>query len=138
MLYVAGTHEHVVSRELFDRVQKLVEERKQRYFEGKEKCSNIERKENKFDSILFCGDCGGRLKFCRQADTRKEKVRVYYKYICPNSGAYGEKFCKNKCIKMQTLEHAVEAALRIHMKLFLDIKEVLQGLNRTARHRQNR
>lgn len=135
-IYVPGTHEPVVSRELFDRVQKLVEERKQRYFEGKEKHSSIERKDSKFDSILFCGDCGGRLKFCRQADTRNGNVRVYYKYICPNSGAYGEKFCKKKCIKMQDLEEAVEAALRMHMKLFLDTKEVLQRLNRTAQAKQ--
>lgn len=135
-IYVSGTHEPVVSRELFDRVQKLVEERKQRYFEGKEKYSSIERKDSKFDSILFCGDCGGRLKFCRQAGTRNGKVKVYYKYICPNSDAYGEKFCKKKCIKMQDLEEAVEAALRMHMKLFLDTKEVLQRLNRTAQAKQ--
>lgn len=135
-IYVPGTHEPIVSRELFDRVQKLVEERKQRYFEVKEKYSSIERKDSKFDSILFCGDCGGRLKFCRQAGTRNGKVKVYYKYICPNSGAYGEKFCKKKCIKMQDLEEAVEAALRMHMKLFLDTKEVLQRLNRTAQAKQ--
>ncbi len=57
---------------------------------------------------------------------------VYYKYICPNSSAYGEKFCKKKIIKMQDLEEAVEAALWMHMKLFLDTKEVLQKLNRTV------
>lgn len=135
-IYVEGTHEPILSRELFDRVQELVEERKQKYFEGKEKYSGIERKDSKFDGILFCGDCGGRLKFCRQAGTRSGKVRVYYKYICPNSDAYGEQFCKKKSIRMQDLEEAVEAALRMHMNLFLDTKEVLQRLNRTAQAKQ--
>ena len=135
-IYVAGTHEPVVSRELFDRVQQLVEERKKQYFEAKEKYEGIERKDSKFDNILFCGDCGGRLKFCRQAATRNGKVNVYYKYICPNSDAYGEKFCKKKSIRMQDLEEAMEAALRMHIKLFLDTKEVLQKLNRTSQAKQ--
>lgn len=135
-IYVAGTHEPVVSRELFDRVQQLVEERKKQYFEAKKKYEGIERKDSKFDNILFCGDCGGRLKFSRQAATRRGKVRVYYKYICPNSDAYGDKFCKRKSIGMRDLEDAVEAALRMHMKLFLDTKEVLQKLNRTSQAKQ--
>ena len=37
---------------------------------------------------------------------------------------------------MQDLEEAVEAALRMHMKLFLDTKEVLQRLNRTVQAKQ--
>lgn len=73
-VYVAGTHEPIISRELFDRVKKLIEDRKQKYFKGKEKYSGIEREANKFDNILFCGDCGGRLKFCRQARTRNGKA----------------------------------------------------------------
>lgn len=36
-IYVAGTHEPIVSRELFDRVQKLVEERKQKALESRGK-----------------------------------------------------------------------------------------------------
>lgn len=135
-IYVAGTHEPIVDRELFDKVQELVGERKQKYFEGKEKFKDIVRKENKFTGILFCGDCGGRLKFRRLVDKRDGNTKVYYNYLCPNSEAYGEKFCKKKMMKMQDLEEAVEAALRVHIKLFLDTKEVLQGLNRTAQAKQ--
>ena len=135
-IYVAGTHEPIISRELFYKVQELIEGRKQRYFECREKYRDIERKENKFDNILFCGDCGGRLKLCRQAVERNGAVRVHYKYICPNSESYGEKFCRKKKIKMQDLEEAVEAALRVHIRLFLDTKEVLQQLNRTVQAEQ--
>ena len=97
---------------------------------------NVEKKENKFDHILFCGDCGGRLKFYRRVDNRSGIAKVYYDYTCPNSESYGEQFCKKKKIKMQDLEEAVEAALRMHMNLFLDTKEVLQKLNRTAQAKQ--
>lgn len=135
-IYVSGTHEPVVSRELFDKVQKLVEERKQKVIASRGKYDNVEKKENKFDRILFCGDCGGRLKFYRRVDDRNGIVKVYYDYICPNSESYGEQFCKKKKIKMQDLEEAVEAALRMHMKLFLDTKEVLQRLNRTVQAKQ--
>ena len=135
-IYVAGTHEPVVSRELFDKVQELVEERKQKVIASRGKYGNIEKRENKFERILFCGDCGGRLKFHRRVNNRNRTVRVYYDYICPNSESYGEKFCKKKKIKVQDLEQAVEDALRMHMKLFLDTKEVLQSLNRTAQAKQ--
>lgn len=122
-IYVAGTHEPVVSRELFDKVQELVEERKQQVIASRGKYDNVEKKGNKFDRILFCGDCGGRLKFYRRVNNRSRNVRVYYDYLCPNSESYGEKFCKKKKIKVQDLEQAVEDALRIHLKLFLDTKE---------------
>ena len=135
-IYVAGTHEPIIDRKLFNKVQELAGERKQKYFEGKEKLKGIERKENKLTGILFCGDCGRRLKYHRLVDKRGGNVKVYYNYLCPNSEAYGEKFCKKKMIKMQDMEEAVEAALRVHIKLFLDTKEVLQGLNRTVQAEQ--
>lgn len=135
-IYVAGTHEPVVSRELFDKVQELVEERKQKVIASRGKYDNIEKRENKFDRILFCGDCGGRLKFYRRVNNRNRTVRVYYAYLCPNSESYGEKFCKKKKIRVQDLEQAVEDALRMHLKLFLDTKEVLQSLNRTVQAKQ--
>lgn len=135
-IYVEGTHEPILSRELFDRVQELVEERKQKVIASRGKYDNVEKKENKFDHILFCGDCGGRLKFHRMVDGRKGRNKVFYHYICPNSESYGEQFCKKKKIKMQDLEEAVEAALRMHMKLFLDTKEVLQRLNKTEQAKQ--
>ena len=135
-IYVEGTHEPILSRELFDRVQELVEERKQKVIASRGKYDNVEKKENKFDHILFCGDCGGRLKFYRRVDNRSGIAKVYYDYTCPNSESYGEQFCKKKKIKMQDLEEAVEAALCMHMNLFLDTKEVLQKLNRTAQAKQ--
>lgn len=76
------------------------------------------------------------MKFYRRVDDRSGNVKVYYAYICPNSESYGEEFCRKKKIKMQDLEEAVEAALRVHIRLFLDTKEVLQGLNRTAQAKQ--
>ncbi len=135
-IYVKGTHEAIVSQELFEQVQKLVEERKQKALASHGKYDNIEKKENKFERILFCGDCGGRLKFYQRVFDRNGIIKVYYHYICPNSEAYGEKLCKRKKIKVADLESVVEAALRMHTKLFLDTKKVLQKLNRTSQAKQ--
>ena len=131
-IYVAGTHEPIVSRELYNEVQELVEERKQRVITDRKKYGSVGKRENKFSHIIFCGDCGGRLGFHRHVKKYPSgKIHVHYDYFCPNSASYGERFCKRKRIKMQDLEEAVEAALRVHIKLFLDTKEVLQKLNRT-------
>ena len=76
--------------------------------------------------------CGGRLKFYRRVDARNGKAKVSHDYICPNSEAYGEQFCRKKKIKMQDLEEAVEAALCMHIKLLLDTREALNYLNHTV------
>lgn len=135
-IYVEGTHEPILSRELFDKVQNLIEERKQKVIADRKKYANVQRKDNIFKHILFCGDCGGRLNFRRKARNASDGVKVSYDYYCPNSDSYGEKFCKKKSIKMRDMEEAVEAALRMHIGLFLDTKEVLQKLNRTAQAKQ--
>ena len=135
-IYVAGTHEPVVSREIFDKVQELVEERKQKVIAEREKYAHVERKENIFIHTVFCGDCGGSLSLHRKARKAAGGVKVCYDYICPNSESYGEKFCKRKRIKMQELEEAVGAALRVHINLFLDTKAVMENLNRTAQAKQ--
>lgn len=54
------------------------------------------------------------MKLRSLVDDRSGSVKVYYDYTCPNSESYGEKFCKRKKIKMQDLEEAVEAALRLY------------------------
>lgn len=131
-IYVTETHEPIISRELYDKVQKLVEDRKQKCLASREQYSDIEKKENKFRHLLFCGDCGGRMKCSRQVVNRNGVVKVFYNYSCPNSESYGEQFCKKKKIKMEDLETAVEDALRMHIKLFLDTKEVLNTLNQTV------
>ncbi len=135
-IYVAGTHEPVVSREIFDKVQELVEERKQKVIAEREKYAHVERKENIFIHTVFCGDCGGSLSLHRKARKAAGGVKVCSDYICPNSESYGEKFCKRKRIKMQELEEAVGAALRVHINLFLDTKAVMENLNRTAQAKQ--
>ena len=135
-IYVEGTHEPILSRELFDKVQNLIEERKQKVIADRKKYANVQRKDNICKHILFCGDCGGRLNFRRKARNASDGVKVSYDYYCPNSDSYGEKFCKKKSIKMRDMEEAVEAALRMHIGLFLDTKEVLQKLNRTAQAKQ--
>lgn len=135
-IYVAGTHEPIVSRALFEKVQDLVEERKEKLLADRKKYSDVQRKEDIFKHIVFCGDCGGRLNLIRKAKRGSSGIRVSYHYFCPNSYSYGEQFCKKKRIKMKDLEEAVETALRMHMKLFFDTRESLQRLNRTAQAKQ--
>lgn len=135
-IYVEGTHEPIVGRELFNKVQELVEERKQRVIADRKKYVHVERKENIFIHTVFCGDCGGSLNLHRKVRKAARGVKVCYDYVCPNSESYGEKFCKRKRIKMQDLEEAVGAALRLHINLFLDTKAVMENLNRTAQAKQ--
>ena len=103
---------------------------------NREKYKDVERKENPFSRLMFCGDCGGRLDFRRQARTCGETVKVNYGYTCPNSSSYGEHYCKSKYLVLQNLEDAVAESLKLHIKLFLDTKKIIEKLNHSSQAKQ--
>lgn len=137
-IYVPDTHEPIISRELFDKVQRIVAERKQTFKDARAKNSHIKSPKNKFDHIIFCGDCGVRMAYRRSFDSRLKNKKPSYIYVCPNSNAYGEKYCKKKMVSKKVMETAVEMDLRLHIRLFLNAKELLQKLNKTAAARKTR
>ncbi len=62
--------------------------------------------------------------------------RVYYKYICQTYQTLKEKGCTRKRLNKKDVESAVEQAIRLHIKLFLDGRMALEQLNRTEQARQ--
>ena len=57
-IVVKNTHEPIVSKELFDKVQKLMNEKTKAYYDKLGKYNKISNNENIFKSKIVCGDCG--------------------------------------------------------------------------------
>lgn len=130
-LYVEGTHEPVVEREIFD---KVIEKRKrdaEKFHSSYGKFDALSKEPNLLKGILVCGDCGKKMPLWRDRSGAKlNPPRVYYKYICQTYQSLKEKGCIRKRLDKKDVERAVEEALRMHIKLFLDSRQVLERLNR--------
>ena len=85
-------NEPIIDRELYDSVQKIVEQQKA---EHKARCGKYDylSKEAVLKSIVFCADCGKPM--FRYKNVVSPKSCIYY-YICPTYRMHKEAACPNK------------------------------------------
>lgn len=103
--YVENDHEAIVSRELWDTCQRLIE---------RHKTSEYVRAENRefdpFKGKIVCGKCGHNYKRIKRSD---KKTR----YGCYLKSSKGMNACRSESIKLETLERVfVETFNLIHGK----------------------
>ena len=128
---VEGTHEPLITQELFDDVQELLEESCR---EAKNHASYAEGiVPNLFRGILKCAECGSAMKMSKFRRTSKdtpEEYEYYGVYECVRYNMIGEYSCPRKTIHKEILDMAVEESLRYHINLFLDLEKVIADLNK--------
>ena len=120
------THEAILTRELFESVQRFNEQQSAAYFANRGKYSDLPKQSNPYREKLVCADCGARLKLCRSL--AQNRSRGYYSYLCPTYEEHRELGCTKKSIRSSRLDAAVLSALKAQMTLFLDAEKVLSGL----------
>lgn len=136
-IYVKNTHEPIVEREIFEKLDEQRKKDREKYHSSYGKYDSIAKEPNLLKGILICADCGKNMSLWRDRSGAKlNPPKVYYKYICQTYQALKEKGCTRKRLNKKDVEKAVEEAIRLHMKLFLDSKEALEQLNRTEEARQ--
>lgn len=106
-IIVEGTHDPIISLEIFDQVQRLFDETEKAAEALRVIQEPITMPENRFDGLFFCGDCGSKMHY----KTSKCKGRRNFYYECPTSAAYG-KFCRSKSISKKKMDDAIDAAVR--------------------------
>ncbi len=122
-LIVPGTHEPIVSKELFEAVQVVNEKKAQEHKEKLEKAKEKPKHNNLFKGKIFCGDCG-----ITMGCTDSSKSKRYY---CTNYRENGVMGCVKKRISARNLEKAVLEAVQIHLKVFLENRTAIQSNNRS-------
>lgn len=128
---VEGTHEPLITKEQFDKVQELLEASS---LDAKNHASYSEGiVTNLFRGIVRCADCGSGM---RMAKFRKAKKGVpgeydyYGLYECARHKMIYEYSCPKKSIHKEILDKAVAESIRFHIKLFLDLEQVISELNK--------
>lgn len=126
---VEGTHEPIISEELWNQVQTVNEQNTQAAKETHGKYANLPKRENPYGSLLRCGDCGRVIKQVHSYNTSKRSgTTIYYNYKCPENIELGDTACPKKNIRAPELDEAVLCTIRKQMDLFLDTQKILQSL----------
>ena len=131
-VYVGNTHEPIVEREIFEKVAQMKKADREKYHASYGVHGELSKEPNLLKGILVCADCGRLMQLRRDNSGAKlNPPRAYYRYVCPTYQNLKEKGCTKKHLNKKETEQAVEEAIRLHIKLFLDSRKALDELNRT-------
>ena len=135
-IYVKGTHESIVDKETFYRVQELLDETEKRQALVQNWFRDLEGEGDIFRGLLYCADCGSRLSFYRRTVKLPSGYHHYYTYLCRNT-PYRED-CTKKNMKMEKLEEIVKELINLHISLYMEKEDILRDLNSNAQVRNER
>lgn len=126
-----NTHEALVSRELFEKVQEIIKE-KQKNAIPKKDLSKIEtygKQENKYVGIIFCGECGA--KMARRYSRKERNGILYYDYfyICGNYATVSKEDYSCNRWKEKVIDELVYHAILKQLKVVCDLKIQLNRFN---------
>lgn len=119
-----GTHEPIVTEQLFREVQKYFE-----YTKGKGGLSSKNASKGRNGSImrghLVCGECGHNM----QLRTRNSHGKKSEWYICVLHDGYNSSYCTKKGVKREFVEETALRLIQMQIRLFLDARNAILDLN---------
>lgn len=127
-----NTHEGIVPKELFDRVQTVNAAQKAKYQSTKGTLPNLPGAKNLYGTKLVCADCGSTMKLVRSISNKKDKA--YFHFKCNSYVEHGFRECTAKKIAQADLDEAVLTTIQAHIDLFLRHSEVLSQMRTRAQH----
>lgn len=122
-------HEPIVSRELFDEVQKILDDRAE--LAKKKKAKTKEQRDsivNLFVKRIYCGDCGKRMRFVKKSNPKKSSTH----YVCGGYLDSGYKRCFRHSIHAKDVEDAVFSAMKAQLDFCLDQEKLMEKMRGTA------
>lgn len=124
---VMGTHEPIVDKVTFYKVQELMDEVTTKQKQVQDKYKHLHRKDDIFKGLLYCADCNCKLSFYRRTVKLPSGYFHYYTYLCRNT-PYREE-CTKKNMKMEKLEEIVKELISLHISLYMEREDILRELN---------
>lgn len=124
---VMGTHEPIVDKVTFYKVQELMDEVTNKQKQVQDKYKHLHRKDDIFKGLLYCADCNCKLSFYRRTVKLPSGYFHYYTYLCRNT-PYREE-CTKKNMKMEKLEEIVKELINLHISLYMEQEDILRELN---------
>lgn len=131
-IIVQNTHEAIIEKALFDRVQRRLEEAHARYNNKLGVFAEAIETENLLKGLIYCGDCGTlltRYKKVRINKVKEPKYHIWYSYICPLHVAYLDR-CSFISIPETEVLQAVFSTLRMQIACAAEIQNILIELQK--------
>jgi len=123
-----NSHEPLVSKEVFNKVQEFKRLSREKYIEAREKNSNVTEKcLDKLKGKVFCGDCGRRMAHCTYVRKNAKNEKHRFGYYTTNNGLQNSG-CELHSISQIKMEKAIMNVIRSHMKIAVDYDELLRKL----------
>lgn len=132
---IRNAHEAIVSQELFDQVQEILNGNAKRMREKADRCAPArDQQPDLFRGIIFCGDCGKKMRFRRGNRDKDGTWKYHSRYNCAGYIDSGRTRCSIHTIRYQYVKDAVIEAVRLQMKTVEEkesfIKRVQSGAGR--------
>ena len=124
-----NTHEAIISREVFQKVQDIMNAASETRQTKMQKSEEIRATLiNLFDGKIVCADCGKRMYFHRKRIDKDKRGRWYAFYECSTSVGRRYEHCTAHYTRQDKLEADVLAAIQLQVKAALDYDKLLDML----------
>ncbi|MFI3250709.1 MAG: recombinase family protein [Eubacteriales bacterium] len=120
-IIVKNTHEPIITQEVFDQVQVIMDQRTKNH---KQKMGKFnDDSENLFKGIIYCAECGTKLYRYKNARTNKTcEDTIFYTYICRNHT--NTLTCSFRSIQEKIVKEAVLTVLKQQSELADDFERI--------------
>lgn len=125
-IVIENSHEPLVSKEIFDKVQELQAEGRKKYAESTKKSEKIREKfVNNLPGKVFCSDCGRVMRYRRSASNgRERKPSATYN----NQTCYQTNGCQFRTMAQTKLERIVVDSINSQIRMALDMDETISQM----------
>ncbi len=129
---IENTHEPIIDKETFEKVQKLVSESRRKRKQQVADKSYRQRTENILSGMVQCGICGSGVH--RDGGYfRKDGSLVHYSFYC-SSKYIKTKGCPSRAVDETELHNYIFQALKKQLDLLIDRKELIDDMLETAKN----
>lgn len=121
-----GTHEAIIDRTLFEKVQEINREAASTAKANVGKYDHLPKAQNIFGKKFVCGGCGAVMKLHRTFSKKGDKA--YFTFKCPTYAEHGARGCSDIKIRKADLDQSVLAFLKSQIALYLDLERIVSQL----------
>lgn len=129
-IIVENTHEPIIDKEIFDKVQALAKRRNEEYFENLGRFSHLKTTENLLKGLIYCADCKRPLVRYKSVSHGK---KLWYTFIC-QTHTNDITSCPMKNIREDELIPVLMTAIQTQIALAADMEALVRRVNNTPKH----
>lgn len=127
--YVPDAHDPIISKELFDKVQRMFEDRAKTFKAKMDENAQLrEQITNPFRGKIYCGDCGKRMRFIKPTDKRYPIDQNHTAYVCGGYLDSGYTRCSRHSIRYPVVADAVMSAIKAQIDVSLKQEQLIRQM----------